>query len=439
MTTAYYPTSTPFVHRSEPFENEYDYFFNPEIEEEQFLGSVVRKVSRPVAKVARSVNKKARKAVNSTYKTAKRGARTVYKGVRTGTRYAGKVGKIATTFTRPPGLSGTVNFGRDVIRGRNIGKAFRSLAKSGISDIRERMRHAQIAASFVPGIGTGVAAAMGAANALAAGRPISDAVIEAARSAIPGGPLAQAAFDVGINLAKGRSLSQAALNAARNRLPPAGRAAFDTAVALGKGQNLQKAAWRNAGQLLPASPYINSAASFVRQAGRGKSLQYSALSGPARQIYSNVRREMELEIPEISLPATDEELEIVRRSLRRARPLSRKTRPRPRVKRPRPPGISRFRPRPVIVRRPAGVALPTQVVEDRQPPTEYMRWVQRALNDVLGLNLIVDGVPDRATRDAIRDFQKQHQLPVDGIAGPALKDALKKARTDYFRQRKPAA
>ena len=51
------------------------------------------------------------------------------------------------------------------------------------------MRHAQIGASFVPGAGTGVSAALGAANALADGSPINDAAIEAARGAIPGGRL----------------------------------------------------------------------------------------------------------------------------------------------------------------------------------------------------------------------------------------------------------
>jgi hypothetical protein len=95
-----------------------------------------------------------------------------------------------------------------------------------------------------------VAAALGAANALAAGRPISEAMIQAARSAIPGGRLAQAAFDVGMNLAQGKNLSQAALAAARNQLPAASRAAFDTAVALGQGKNLQQAAYASAGRVL---------------------------------------------------------------------------------------------------------------------------------------------------------------------------------------------
>jgi hypothetical protein len=45
---------------------------------------------------------------------------------------------------------------------------------------------AAMVAPFVPGIGTGIGAELGAANALAAGEPITDALLAAARSAIPG-------------------------------------------------------------------------------------------------------------------------------------------------------------------------------------------------------------------------------------------------------------
>jgi peptidoglycan hydrolase-like protein with peptidoglycan-binding domain len=46
------------------------------------------------------------------------------------------------------------------------------------------------------------------------------------------------------------------------------------------------------------------------------------------------------------------------------------------------------------------------------------------LNQILGLQLRVSGVMNRATRDALRDFQKQEGLPVDGIAGPETEKAL---------------
>jgi Putative peptidoglycan binding domain len=60
--------------------------------------------------------------------------------------------------------------------------------------------------------------------------------------------------------------------------------------------------------------------------------------------------------------------------------------------------------------------------------SEYTRWVQSALNDVLGLQLPVSGIMDAATRGAIRSFQQQQGLPDDGVVGPDTERALLAAR-----------
>jgi peptidoglycan hydrolase-like protein with peptidoglycan-binding domain len=280
-------------------QGEYGDFEYPEFEEDLFLGKALRRASHVVSRAAQTVGRTAGRAAKGAYKTARRG-----------TRYVGKAYKTAARYSQPPGLRALARFGRDVARGRNVVRAFRAAAKAGIADVRNRLRYAQMVSSFVPGVGTGIAAALGAVNALAAGRPITDAMIEAARSAIPGGALAQAAFDVGVNLAKGRSLSQAALNAARNRLPLAGRSAFDTAVALGKGQNLQKAARAGAGHILSRSPYAANALAFARRAGYARNLQYAALSPSGRRVFRRMLRELdefEYESPsEFEIPSPEE-------------------------------------------------------------------------------------------------------------------------------------
>jgi hypothetical protein len=53
------------------------------------------------------------------------------------------------------------------------------------------------------------------------------------------------------------------------------------------------------------------------------------------------------------------------------------------------------------------------------PAPDYdARWLQASLNDVLGINLVVDGIVGPRTRQAIEQFQKQHPpLVVDGWAG----------------------
>jgi hypothetical protein len=68
---------------------------------------------------------------------------------------------------------------------------------------------------------------------------------------------------------------------------------------------------------------------------------------------------------------------------------------------------------------------PTEPAPSR---SEYMRWVQSALNDVLGLQLPVNGFVDAATRSAIRSFQQQQGLPADGAVGPDTERALLAAR-----------
>jgi hypothetical protein len=183
------------------------------------------------------------------------------------------------------GLSGTplfgalVKLGGGLLRGDNLLAAAKAAAKAGISDAREALRFAAMVAPFIPGIGTGVGAALGAADALANGQPITQALIAGVRGAIPGGVVAQAAFDTAAQLAQGKKLDQALLTAARNRLPPGpAQAAFDTGLAIAQGKKVQDAMLQGAGRLLPASPYSADAMTFARRALAGDSLGQAALS-----------------------------------------------------------------------------------------------------------------------------------------------------------------
>lgn len=55
----------------------------------------------------------------------------------------------------------------------------------------------------------------------------------------------------------------------------------------------------------------------------------------------------------------------------------------------------------------------------------YLRWVQQALNRIMGLRLAVDGLMGPATRSAIRSFQSQAGLTADGVVGPRTEAALR--------------
>lgn len=98
------------------------------------------------------------------------------------------------------------------------------------------------ALSLVPGVGTGINMALSAAEALAKGRPLTDAFVDGLKSAIPGGPIAQTAFNTAVGLAKGQRIDEAALNAAKAELPPVAQKAFDVGLAVAHGRNLQDVA-----------------------------------------------------------------------------------------------------------------------------------------------------------------------------------------------------
>jgi hypothetical protein len=82
---------------------------------------------------------------------------------------------------------------------------------------------------------------MAAASALGRGMSLKDAALAAAKNALPGGPVAAAAFDVAMGLAHGQRIDQAALSAARNQLPggPLAKAGFDTALQVIKTKSVR--------------------------------------------------------------------------------------------------------------------------------------------------------------------------------------------------------
>jgi hypothetical protein len=249
----------------EPFQ------YDPDME--YFLGGLIKSAGRAIGSVARTVSK---------------AAATVGKIPILGDIARYGIGAVRLAYGPYAALA---DAGLRLARGENLGKALKGAVGGHIDAVRDRLKLAEMVAPFVPGIGTGVAAALGAANALAAGRPITEAVLAAARSALPGGKLAAGVFDLALNLAKGKNIGEAALAAVRDRLPggPAARAAFDGAVALGQGKRLQDAAFAAAGRILPPSPYAADALSFVRGVANGQNIQNAALSVVGKRVIGQVR------------------------------------------------------------------------------------------------------------------------------------------------------
>jgi peptidoglycan hydrolase-like protein with peptidoglycan-binding domain len=69
---------------------------------------------------------------------------------------------------------------------------------------------------------------------------------------------------------------------------------------------------------------------------------------------------------------------------------------------------------------------------DLRNSAPYIRWLQQALNQAMGLRLAVDGVAGPQTRSAIRGFQQRRGLVVDGVVGPKTEAALIAAGVKAF-------
>lgn len=258
------------------------------------LGKVATDVGKGVATVGGAVTPVLASAAKLASRATPLGAlaRSTYGALSAGLRGQNILMGALDGLAGSPLIAALVKVGGGVLRGENLVAAVKMAAKAGIEDAREALRFAAMVAPFVPGIGTGVGAALGAADALANGQPITQALIAGVRGSIPGGSIAQAAFDTAAGLVQGKRLDQALLTAARNRLPPGpAQAAFDTALSLAQGKKLQQALVQGAGSLLPPSPYSADAVAFARRALAGDNLGNAALSTAGNAVLRRVKQQ----------------------------------------------------------------------------------------------------------------------------------------------------
>ena len=125
--------------------------------------------------------------------------------------------------------------------------------KDQLKIAKDTAPYAQTVVSFVPGIGTGVAVAIGAGAALAEGQNITHAAESAIRGALPGGPIAAAGFDLATKVASGENVAKATLESSRNLLPPGpAQQAFDIGLAVATGKKIQIAIENGLVNLAPA-------------------------------------------------------------------------------------------------------------------------------------------------------------------------------------------
>lgn len=135
-----------------------------------------------------------------------------------------------------------LRYAKAVAEGQRLDKVAINALKDQVRIAKEAAPYAQTVISLVPGVGTGVSAAIGAGLALAEGKGIDEAAKAAIKSALPGGPAAAAAFETALDVAAGKNVAESALENARELVPEgAARQAFDIGLAVATGQNVQDA------------------------------------------------------------------------------------------------------------------------------------------------------------------------------------------------------
>lgn len=137
--------------------------------------------------------------------------------------------------------SAPANLANSIASGARIDRAVVAHLKSQLKTIKEAAPYAQMIVSVVPGVGTGVAAAIGAGAALAEGKSIDEAAKAAIRGALPGGAAVAAGYDTALKIASGANVAQSVIESAREALPANMHQAFDIGLAVVTGENIQNA------------------------------------------------------------------------------------------------------------------------------------------------------------------------------------------------------
>ncbi len=166
-----------------------------------------------------------------------------------------------------------INVTQQVLEGGRIDKVALANFKTALASVKTIGPYIQTVISFVPGIGTGISAAIGAGLALANGQSISQALVAGVKGALPGGPAAQAAFSVAQAAIERKPISQIALAALpisdqQKKLLNQGLSA---AKDIASGKNVAQSVIDNAVKSLP--PALGKAVQIGMAMGHAKSLQ----------------------------------------------------------------------------------------------------------------------------------------------------------------------
>lgn len=231
------------------------------------IGKAFKKIGKAVGSVAKGVGK----AAGGVAKVAIAPVTVVTKGV---SKVVGQIPVIGSPLASVVNLANSpIDLANAIASGERIDTAVVNNLKSQLKSIKEVAPYAQTFVSMVPGIGTGVSAAIGAASALASGAPLSQALVAGIKGALPGGPLAQSAFSIAEAAASGKSLDKVALAALP--ISPEAKKGIETAVsaarAIAQGKRIDATLADTALAAVPAE--YRQATQAAIAVAQGKKLQ----------------------------------------------------------------------------------------------------------------------------------------------------------------------
>jgi len=247
-------------------------------------GKVVKPITKPVGKALRPITRPIEKGIINP--VGKAIVKPVFKEIDKAIATVQKVPVLGQVFNIYTGkhVFGAFNA---VLEGQRIDRAALNGLKGQVREYKLLAPYAASIVAFVPGVGPGVGAGVAAGLALAEGQPLSQVAIAAIKGSIPGGAIAQAAFNATQAAVAGKKLDDVAIAA----LPLDARTkqALKTAIGLTKdlasGKRLDKALVARADDALKLlTPELRKAVNIGTAVGVGQIAQKQlgkVLSNPA--------------------------------------------------------------------------------------------------------------------------------------------------------------
>ena len=174
-------------------------------------------------------------------------------------------------------------------QGKDLETVINTFGNIAGEDLRTIGPIAQMVIACIPGIGTAVGIALGAAIAIANGEPIDQVFLEAAESAIPGGTevgdAAKVAIKATIAAVQGKDVGEAVISGLIDEIPgvgqiPAVKSAALTGLALARGQNIQSAILSGVrGALPPGAQAVWNVGATVAAGGSPGDIVKAAIAG----------------------------------------------------------------------------------------------------------------------------------------------------------------